>query len=136
MTKIHCNTGFVDANQKGTITGYGIVWFNRNGIANIISMANSAKKFPITYDRNAGDKFILHKDSEQIIFNWSPSGLYFHDNRDRDILMVGTTNENCEGHTSQEIAAATKARAGLAMVGNPSAGDYINMVRAQFLGME
>ena len=70
-------------------------------IYNIISMANTTKKFIITYGRRAGDKFILNKDSEQIIFNQSPSGLYIHGARACDILMVGTTKEKCEVYPSR-----------------------------------
>ena len=73
--KIHYNTGVVNVTHKGKITGYGLVWFNRYGIANIISMENPTKNSPINYEISAGDKFILQKDSKQLIFNQSPSGL-------------------------------------------------------------
>ena len=79
ITRIHCNSGVVSVTHKGTLTGYGLVWFNRDGIAKIFSMANATKKLPITYDSSTGDKFILQKDIEQLIFNRSPLGLYFHD---------------------------------------------------------
>ena len=64
-------------------------------------MSNATKKFPITYDSSAGDKFIPQKYNEQIIFNRSPLGLYFHDAGDCDILMVRTTKEKCKGYTSR-----------------------------------
>ena len=129
-TKIHCNSGFVNFNHKGTIPGYGLVLFNRYGIFNIISMENATKKPPISYDSSAGENLIHQKDSEQLIFNRIPSGLYFHDAGARNILMFGTTKENCEGYTNRKISAATKSREGIAMVWNPSEGDYINMVRS------
>ena len=93
-------------------------------------MKNPTKKFLITYDSSAGDKFILKKDSEQLIFSWSPSGLYFHDAGACDILMVGITKKDYEGYNIQEVAADTKVQAGLDMVGNTSAEDYIKMVRS------
>ena len=96
MTNIHCNDGVVNVTHKGTLYGYGLVWFNRDGVANIISMENFTKKLPIDYDSSEGDNFILHKDSKQIIFNWIPLGIYFHDARASDIIMVGTTKENCK----------------------------------------
>ena len=93
-------------------------------------MANYTKKLPITYDSSVGDMFILQKDSEQTIFNQIPPGLWFHESGACVILIVGTTKEKCEGYTRREIVAATEARAGIYMVGNPSSGDYINVLRS------
>ena len=94
MTNIHCNTGVVTVDNKGARPGYGIVWFNRDGITNILSMENSTNKFPITYNISAGENLILQKDSEQLIFDRSPLGLYFHDARACEIIIVRTTKEN------------------------------------------
>ena len=44
--------------------------------------------------------------------------------------MFGTTKGNCEGYTNYDIAAATEARLGLAMVGNTLMGDYINIIHS------
>ena len=79
MTNIHCNSGVVTVTHKGALPGYGLVCFNRYGITNILSIENTTKKLPITYDISAGDKLILQKDSKQLIFNRIPLGLYFHD---------------------------------------------------------
>ena len=96
MKNIHFNDGVVKVIQKGTLPEYGLVWFNRDGINHIISMVNDTRKLSITYDSSAGEKFILHKDSKQLIFNWRPLGLYFRNARACEILMVGMTNENWE----------------------------------------
>ena len=40
------------------------MWFNRDGISNILSMENVTNKHPISYDSSAGDKFILKKSRE------------------------------------------------------------------------
>ena len=94
MKNIHFNDGVVKVIQKGTLPEYGLVWFNRDGINHIISMVNDTRKLSITYDSSAGEKFILHKDSKQLIFNWRPLGLYFRNARACEIIMVGMTNEN------------------------------------------
>ena len=68
-TKIHCNAGVVQVTHMGTLPGYGLVWFNGEGIKNILSMANATKKFPVYYDSKDGDRFILQKVDEQLVFN-------------------------------------------------------------------
>jgi hypothetical protein len=35
---IHCNAGVTSTNLVGDLPGYGKVWFNPNGIANILSL--------------------------------------------------------------------------------------------------
>ena len=64
-------------------------------------MEKSTKESPITYDISTGEKLILQKDSEQLIFNRSPLGLYFHDAGACDIIMVEMTKENCKGYNRQ-----------------------------------
>ena len=74
-TKIHCKSGVVHVTHMGTITGYGMVWYNKDDIANILSMGNSTKKYHVSYKSDSGEKFIIHKVNEQLVFNRSPSGL-------------------------------------------------------------
>ena len=67
----------VHVTHMGTLPGYGMVWYNKYGITNILSMANATKTNLVLYERNAGENFILHKADDQIIFNQILPGLYF-----------------------------------------------------------
>ena len=79
----------------GNLPGYGLVWFNEEGISNILSMANATKKYPFSYVSEARDRFILNNAYEPLVFNRIPSGPYFNGVKDWDILMVATTTVNC-----------------------------------------
>ena len=59
MTKINLYSGVFTVTHKGTLSGYGLAWFNRDDIANILSMAKATKKYLIYYGNSAGDNFIL-----------------------------------------------------------------------------
>ena len=83
------------------------MWFNKYGINNILSMANATNKYPVSYDSETGYRFILQKYDEQIILNTIPSGLYFHDVGNCDILMADNTMGNREGYTNCKFAVAT-----------------------------
>ena len=111
-----------------TLPVYRLVWFNGEGIAKILYMANTTKKYPVSYDSKADDRFILHKADEKPVSKRSPSSLYFHDTGDWEIIMVASTTGNCKGYTDRKFVVATESQEGLAMVGNPSSMDYINMV--------
>ena len=65
----------VHVTHMGTLPGYGLVWYNEDDIAKILYMENVIKKYPVFYDRNAGDKFILQKANKKLIFNRNPPDL-------------------------------------------------------------
>jgi Zinc knuckle len=50
--KIRCNSGSSVTNMMGDLPGYGPVWYNPSGIANILSLSKVAEKFQITYNNN------------------------------------------------------------------------------------
>ena len=83
-------------NHMGTLPGYRMVCFSREGISNILSVSNATKKDPISYDSEYGDMSILHKSEKQLVFNRIQSGLYSHDVRYWYIPMVATVIGNRE----------------------------------------
>mmetsp|Transcript_39478 Transcript_39478/g.118507 ORF Transcript_39478/g.118507 Transcript_39478/m.118507 type:complete len:140 (-) Transcript_39478:186-605(-) len=110
------------------LPGYGGVWYNKNGISNILYMSSVTKKFPVVCSRIGGNKFIVQNPTEHLIFNRSTSGLYFHNTGDRDVVLVSTVAGNRKDYTNQDYAASKKTRGSLALVGNPRPADYMNMV--------
>ena len=48
---IHCNAGTQTTNQKGTLRGYGEVWYSGDAIANILSLTNVSVKHPVRFDK-------------------------------------------------------------------------------------
>jgi hypothetical protein len=52
--KIYCNAGTKVVKHVTTLRNYGTLWFNEEGIANILSMALVKKKFPVKYDSKKG----------------------------------------------------------------------------------
>jgi hypothetical protein len=59
---IHCNAGVTSTNLVGDLPGYGEVWYNPNGIANILSLPRVKERgFRVTFDSKNGNKFHMHK---------------------------------------------------------------------------
>ena len=79
---IHTQTGKAVTKLRGTVPGYGEVWFCPDGIANILSLANVAKTMEVTFDSNNGNQFEVTKaNGKKRIFKQSEHGLYFYDMR-------------------------------------------------------
>jgi hypothetical protein len=88
---IHTQAGKATTKLRGTVPGYGTVWYCPDGIANILSLANVAKTKKVTFDSNNGNHFVVTKsDGKSRIFKKSEHGLYYFDmktlrNNDDDI---------------------------------------------------
>jgi hypothetical protein len=79
---IHTQTGKAVTKLRGTVPGYGEVWFCPDGIANILSLANVAKTMEVTFDSSNGNQFEVTKaDGKKRIFKQSEHGLYYYDMR-------------------------------------------------------
>jgi hypothetical protein len=60
--QVRCNAGWTVTNQIGHLPGYpSEVWYNPNGIANIISLADAEKYFHVRYDSVQEKAFVVEK---------------------------------------------------------------------------
>jgi hypothetical protein len=62
LMNIRCNAGVTRTNMVGELNGYGKVWYNPKGIANILSLSQVEKKHRVTYGSTASKAFIVHKN--------------------------------------------------------------------------
>ena len=58
------NAGSKRNDAKAEVPGIGDVWFDKEAIANILSLHLLAKKHRITYDSAKEDAFIVHQKTE------------------------------------------------------------------------
>ena len=78
--EIHRNTGVATTHQMGKLPGFGMVWYHPNGIANILSLAKTKKKYRVTYNSGEQNAFIVHKVCGlNCRFVESRQGLYYMD---------------------------------------------------------
>jgi hypothetical protein len=77
---IHTQAGKAVTKLRGTVPGYGEVWFCPDGIANILSLARVAKTRLVTFDSTNGNQFAVtrHGGSKRI-FRQPEHGLYYYD---------------------------------------------------------
>jgi hypothetical protein len=61
VLRIHCNAGAVELDHVGDLSGYGTVWYNPGGMANILSLAKVKEKHRVTFDSTNGNEFHVHK---------------------------------------------------------------------------
>ena len=59
--KIHCNVGIASTNWVGYLEGFGTLYYHKEGIANILSLAKVQEKYHITYNIQDGNAFLVVK---------------------------------------------------------------------------
>jgi hypothetical protein len=75
---IHTQAGKVVTKLRGTLPGYGDVWFCEKGIANILSLANVAKTRHVEYNSKYGNQFeVTKRNGDKTVFKQSPTGLFY-----------------------------------------------------------
>ena len=58
---IHCKPGTASTNWVGDLEGFGTVWYHKEGIANILSLAKVQEKYQVTYGIQDGNSFLVVK---------------------------------------------------------------------------
>jgi hypothetical protein len=85
----------------------------------------------VKYDSEGGNKFVVVKPNNNVVFKQSPAGLYYHATGNRAFVMVNTIKENREGFTRRKVDKAKEARR--ALVSYPSPKDFMNIVRSNMI---
>ena len=58
---IHTQAGKTTTNWRGDFVRYGTVWYCKDGITNVLSLAQVKKKYRVKYDNGETNEFMVHK---------------------------------------------------------------------------
>ena len=77
---IRCNAGSRYTNQQGYLPGYGVVWYDPQAIANILSLSNVSLRYRVKYDSKEDNRFeVTLPSGRKKVFVKSEFGLYYLD---------------------------------------------------------
>jgi hypothetical protein len=137
--EIHCNAGVTSTKMIGMLQGYGTVWYNPTGIANILSLAKAKERgYRVTFDSAEGNAFHLHKDDGTVrVFQQSPKGLYYLDTKtghDHDEMsLINTVEDNGTKYSQRDYSKAELARKIQKIIGRPSTKTFLSIVDKNLL---
>eukprot|EP00978_Attheya_sp_CCMP212_P029918 scaffold108169_cov53-Attheya_sp.AAC.1 len=123
------------SNKECDVTELGLTsWFNKNAVTNILSFAEVADKFRITYNNQNGmDLFMFHVSAEKKIkFKRGYNNLYFYKPEEGKLngnIFVTTLKENKKFHTARQFERAKRARDCYHAMGTPSILDLLAILR-------
>jgi hypothetical protein len=145
---IHCHSGTSSTRLQATLSGYGTVWFDPKGIANILSLSNVKDKYRVTFDSSTDDTFYVHKSdgsTRKFVVLQSGGGLNFLDTaKDQKSLqqiefiktgaiMVNTVEQNKTRYSGHDIKRAEHARKTQDLIGRPSTSKYLSIIANNIL---
>ena len=118
---IRYNAGLTRNNMVGKLDGYGTVWYNPKGIANILSLSQVEKKHCQTCDNAASKAFVVHKnDGSKRRFEQAKIGLFYLDTeQSSNTVLVNTVDKIKSRYTNHDYQRALLARKIQNTVGRP-----------------
>lgn len=127
---IMTNSGSNTTHWIGDLPGYNKpIWFDPNGIANILSLSNVKKVYRVSFDSCKGNIFTIHKESGNIIFKQCKNGLYYHDLSEyTSITMVVTVKDKQELYINRQYHQEKLARKTQNTIELPSTRTYLDIV--------
>jgi hypothetical protein len=72
------NAGDMTTNTKAMVPAYGTVWFDKNAMTNVFSLASMEDKHRVTYDSAEESAFKVHTKNGIVKFKRGPEGLYYY----------------------------------------------------------
>ena len=134
------NGGYQDSNLVGDFANLGEVWFKKNSIANILSLADVCNVCRVTMDSGVERSMnVPHRLDRSIMkFVEHESGLYvYHPNVTNPSVtgysMLSTVAAQKKLFTPRQIQDADTARDLYRMIGRPSAAEFQTILRRGFI---
>jgi Zinc knuckle len=129
---IHSNSGMTTTNLVGEYPGDGEVWYDPNGIANILSMLRMVGLgYTVTYSSADGNAFTVTSPdgSHYGIFRQSPRGLYYMEHPSgNQTSLITTVAENKANYTERDYQRAVLARKIQKIIGRPNTRQFMKIV--------
>ena len=123
----------------GDLPGYGTVYYNPNGIANILSLSNVEKAGrEVSYDTSKGGCFRVHNPSTNKTIEFKQQGkIFVYDTRNKEkeytVSFLNTVEQNKKLFSPRQYKRAVEARELHGMLGMPSQRDFINALKRKLV---
>ena len=135
--RIRCNAGVRVTNLVRDLLGYGPVWFDPRGIANVLSLKLVKEKYHVEYDSENNDGFVVTKPTgERFKFVQTGSGPHYLDTTLQNpddfagtTLVVNTVKENKKNYTHNDYLRALRARELQVAMGRPSTATFVEALK-------
>lgn len=135
--QVRCNAGIVGLGMKGYFGNYPHpVWFNPDGIANILSFRDVSKNYRVVFDNQDGDRFKVGAGNAQVTFKPTKKGLchvHMAELPQGGWTFLETVREQKAKHTKAAVVRAAQARVIQNIIGRPGDHQYMDTVNRNLI---
>ena len=139
--KMGTNNGTKTIREETSIPGIDHqMYFNEEGMANVLSLFDLSKQYRITFDSAIGNHFTVHTDEGNFKFRCSEEGLYYFEFSDKYKTEIGqkpslvtTVAKNRSHYTMKQFEKAKEARRLYHNIGTPTVENYKRLLRANMI---
>ena len=133
---VNTSAGSLTTCMQGDLHGFGTVWYEPKGIANVLSLGLITLQLRTTMDTSIDNAINVHKQDGTIRrFGLSNTGLYYTDVRDQSgsLLTITTVKNQKAKYSALDVRRATAARKLQGTIGHPSINEFIRIVESNLL---
>jgi len=130
---IRSHGGTKTTNLIGDLAGYlTMVYYDPEGISNILSLSNVKKHHRVTYDSEGTNAFTIHKQHGNIIFHECEKGLFYRDTEMYDTTLT-TIEDKKEFYIKRQLSGSKLARKLQGAIGYPSTRSFLKIIDGSLL---
>ena len=118
------NAGVLMTNTKADVPRYGMVWFDKNAMMNVFSLANVVNDYHVEFDSSKDNAFIVHSTTGLMKFNKTMKNLYVYKPKYTiGTIFLETFEDNKTFFTNRQAMQAKEVKQLLHTLGYPSVQD-------------
>ena len=126
---IHCNAVIASTNWVGYLEGFGTLYYHKEGIVNILSLAKVQEKYHITYNIQDGNAFLVVKpDGQTHSFIMSDRGLYYLDTTAENGANLNTVAAKRSKYSAHDSSCGVNARQLQDIIGYPGINQFLEIL--------
>jgi hypothetical protein len=132
---IRCNAGVTSTNLKGWLSNFPEpVWYNPDGLANIMSLFVVKKHYRVCYDSDKQDALLVTKPTgNTMVFKPTTKGLYALADHATGWVQVNTVADQQSEYTKREYCDAVLARKIQNIIMFPGVRAYTKIADSQLI---
>ena len=117
---IHCNAGIASTNWIGYLEGFGTVYYHKEGISNILSMAKVQTTYHVTYgSQYVNALLVVNPDGQAYSFRMLDRGIYYLDTATNNIANMNTVAAKSSKYSAHDYSCGVNTRQPQDIIGCP-----------------
>ena len=136
VLRAYSNGGYQDSHYVGKYRNVFEVWYNKDSLVNILSLAEVRKKYRVTMDSSESNTLVVHiSENDRMNFYENENGLYLLGSKSKNSFnysCINLVDNNKLLYTKREVKAAEQSRLLYRNCNKPGYARFFHMLNNNF----